>query len=77
MCCNALTEVNTALNGLHSVLLELFADIGIDVHCGAEIGMTHEVLNEFQRNIAIGFAGLLHEASAKAVSQLVVSDVRK
>lgn len=43
----ALTEVNTALNGLHGVLLELLADIGIDVHCGTEIRMTHEVLNEF------------------------------
>ena len=64
----ALTEVNTALNGLHGVLFELFADIGIDVHCGAEICMTHDVLYEFQRNIATRLAGLFHEASAETVS---------
>lgn len=38
----ALTEVNTALNGLHSVLLELFADIGIDVH-GSEYQQSSHV----------------------------------
>jgi hypothetical protein len=73
----ALTEVNTALNGLHGVLFELFTDIGIDVHGGAEIGMTHYVLNEFQRYVATRLAGFFHETSAETVSQLVVSDVRK
>ena len=63
-----LSEVNISLDTLNGVLLESFADIGVDIHGSAEIGMPHNLLNDFQGDVTSGLAGLFHEAGAETMS---------
>ena len=59
------------LHQLHVHLHILLCDMGVDVHCSREIGMPHDLLNEF--NIVGAFA----EPGTEGVPQVVNTKMRE